>query len=382
MTKNIPNRFETIEAWIFPIILKSNENEIITVDLNRMMYARSIYWMAQLIGWGAYCGLIVIAVYANDPKKLNMDFLVGVTSLITFGIMVTHGQRAFFIKMGWLDFRLPPLVPRLILSSLICSILITAATFGIDYFMNLENKIKEPIEFTDLIVNVFSLMILVLFWNAIYFTYHFFQKSRKQEISNLALVASNRESELKNLRSQLNPHFLFNSLNSIRALVDLDPAKAKVSITTLSNLLRQSLILGRENTVPLESELQLSRSYLELEKIRFEERLRVSWQIDDALMKVQIPPFMLQMMVENSIKHGISNLKEGGDVIVSIRKNDAGITLEVRNSGSLGTEVDMGVGIRNIQRRLNLQYGNAATFEMHEEDGMVVAKIKFDHERI
>ena len=192
------------------------------------------------------------------------------------------------------------------------------------------------------------------------------------------MTASNRESELKNLRSQLNPHFLFNSLNSIRALITEEPEKAKVSITTLSNLLRQSLLLGRENTVSLERELELAKNYLELEKIRFEERLNIEWELSPDLTSFEIPPFTLQMMVENAIKHGISNLRDGGLVRVITEEIDGIIKIEVGNSGSLETGIDLGVGIENIKQRLALQYGQGAEFTLTEKEGFVHAIMKFE----
>ncbi|MFT6984109.1 MAG: sensor histidine kinase YesM [Crocinitomicaceae bacterium] len=347
-----------------------------------MINAKKFYWLAQVLGWTAYCGLILLSVYTKTPEILTGIFLLNILFVIFIGIAVTHVQRIMFIKMGWLELRLPKLLPRLIASSILSAVLIIALDLMTDYFSGLAGGQGPPIEFSRLIVSVLLALLLVVAWNAIYFTFHFFQKSRNQEISNLELAASNKESELKNLRSQLNPHFLFNSLNSIRALVDLDPVKAKMSITTLSNLLRQSLVLGKENLVDLTSELALAKSYLDLEKIRFEERLNVDWEIDNELENFEIPPFSMQMMVENAIKHGISNLKDGGVVKVKAYREEDVVFLEVINSGDLKDVVDLGVGIQNIKQRLALQYGDAASFNIKEVDGYVYAKMSFKNEGI
>lgn len=345
------------------------------------MGASKFYWIAQFSGWLAYCTLVAISVFTSNPEDLDLNFLLSILSIVVFGILVTHGQRALFIRAGWLDEKLPPLIPRLLLSSFISSIILTFIFVLFDLWV-LDERGEESLEFSRILINVFSLWVLLLFWNAIYFTYHFFQKSRNQEIANLELVASNREGELKNLRSQLNPHFLFNSLNSIRALVDIEPAKAKKSITTLSSLLRQSLQYGRENLVTMEQEVGLAKSYLELEKIRFEERLNVVWELDHSLDQFQIPPFSLQMLVENAIKHGISELKDGGVVRVNTYKNSKGINIRVENSGTLKHVSDLGVGIQNIKRRLQLQFGAGAGFEITEKDGLVIAEISFSHEGV
>lgn len=345
------------------------------------MKGTKFYWIAQFSGWLAYCTLVTVSVFTSNPEDIDLDFLMSILAIVVFGITVTHGQRYLFIKMGWLDKKLPPLIPRLLLSSFVSSVVLTVILILFNRYL-LDQAREESIEFSRILINVISLWILILFWNAIYFTYHFFQKSRNQEITNLELVASNREGELKNLRSQLNPHFLFNSLNSIRALVDIEPAKAKKSITTLSNLLRKSLQYGRENLVTMEQEVGLAASYLELEKIRFEERLSIEWDLDHSLDQFEIPPFSLQMLVENAIKHGISELKEGGVVRIRTFKDGNNVHLIVENSGTLKHITDLGVGIQNIKRRLQLQFGAGASFEIGEQDGHVIAEIIFSYEGI
>ena len=328
-------------------------------------------------GWSAYCSLIWAATYSQNSKDVDLAFVTSVLTLGISGILFTHLQRWIMIRLGWLNRKLPPLVPRLLISSALTACMITLTSLGVAWFtQNSDNELSE-LNPSDVVINIVAMGILTLFWNAIYFTVHFFRKSRSQEMSNLELAASNRESELKNLRSQLNPHFLFNSLNGIRALVDIDPGKAKVSITTLSNLLRKSLLMGKEMRVPLESEVEIAQNYLDLGKIRFEERLNISWDIDGELLRIKIPPFVLQMMVENAIKHGISNLKEGGDVNILVKQSREFIFIEVQNSGELQRKKDIGLGIANIKQRLHLQYGEKAAFSIREEDNMVVAQIQF-----
>lgn len=353
------------------------------VVLNAMK-AKSIYWVAQFAGWLAYGALLLIAIASDEDEQVNVETWISVISWIILGISITHLQRFIFLRLGWLEMKLPQLIPWLLLSSTLSALLINACLLGIDLLLNrlYGYDVSDELTPSNIILSAISMAIMVVFWNAFYFTFHFFQVSRKQEVSNLVLSASNRESELKNLRSQLNPHFLFNSLNSIRALVDIEPAKAKTSITTLSNLLRQSLLMGRENTVTVEQELAIVRNYLDLEKIRFEERLLVHWEIDDSLLNKQIPPFSVQMMAENAIKHGISELKDGGEVVVSVVRSGRGFELKIANSGVLAERVDLGVGIANIKQRLDLQFGADATYSLEEIGGQVIAKIEFIDEGV
>lgn len=347
------------------------------------MRGSGIYWLCQIVGWTAYCSLITISLVVKDPNQVNVEFVYSISSLLLVGLTVTHLQRAVFVRNGWLDMKLSSLIPRLIISSLISAALLTLLLTLFDSFYlgskAFDEVFNDPEKF---VINIIAVWIVVLFWIAIYFTYHYFQKSRHQEVANLELKATNKESELKNLRSQLNPHFLFNSLNSIRALVDIEPAKAKVAITTLSNLLRQSLVIGKEDLVTVEAEVNVARNYLDLERIRFEERLQVEWELDENIQFFMIPPFTLQMMVENAIKHGISNLKEGGIVKIKVFKEDGHVVLLVTNTGTLKTVSDLGVGIQNIQKRLDLQFGEDAKFLIREINENVEAKIIFRYEGI
>src|SRR5690606_38237133 len=124
--------------------------------------------------------------------------------------------------------------------------------------------------------------------------------------------AVKNEIELNRLISQLNPHFVFNSMNSIRALIDEDPKLAKQAVTELSNVLRNFLLMGKKTMVAFSEELKMVKDYLSLEKIRFEEKLQIIIKVDDDCMNFLVPPLMIQTLVENGIKHGTSKLPEGG----------------------------------------------------------------------
>ena len=185
--------------------------------------------------------------------------------------------------------------------------------------------------------------------------------------------------ELKTIKSHINPHFIFNALNSIRALVDENPMRARTAITELSNILRSSMQSEKMETVPLQQELDIVKDYLALEHMRFEERLKIEMDIDDKTLGQPVPPMMLQMLVENAIKHGISKQINGGIIrIVSDFKNDHH-ELVVQNSGRLnGNAVSNveGFGIKSTQDRLNLLYQGKANFEICDIDGgMVESKI-------
>ena len=118
-------------------------------------------------------------------------------------------------------------------------------------------------------------------WNCIYFIYHYIEKSRRQQVDTLKLEALIKELELKTIKAHINPHFIFNSLNSIRALVDEDPERARRAITELSNILRSSMQADKSETVTLEKELYIVKDYLALENMRFEDRLKIEYDVDE-----------------------------------------------------------------------------------------------------
>jgi LytS/YehU family sensor histidine kinase len=212
----------------------------------------------------------------------------------------------------------------------------------------------------------------------IYFIYHYIVKSRKQQLDTLKLQSLVKELELKTIKSHINPHFIFNALNSIRALIDENPARARDAITELSNILRSSMQSENLETVPLERELSIVKDYLALEHIRFEDRLRVEYDIDEDTLDQPIPPMMLQTLVENAIKHGISRYEGGGVVKIISDFRDNNHELIVRNTGKLnGGMTREGFGLTSTASRLGLLFGEKASFEISETNGnMVEARVR------
>jgi len=219
--------------------------------------------------------------------------------------------------------------------------------------------------------------ILIALWLLLYMVWHFVEKNRKDQVDKLTLEKTVKELELKTIKSHINPHFIFNSLNSIRALVDENPERARTAITELSNILRSSMQVEKMETVPLHKELDIVKDYLALEQMRFEERLKIELDIDEDTLNQPVAPMMLQTLVENAIKHGISKHINGGFVkVISMFKND-NHELIVQNSGKLNGEINGdGFGIKSAQDRLRFLYQGKASFEIKNIEGnMVQSKI-------
>ena len=319
---------------------------------------------------------MVLFTFISRPEFFNLSLLANVGFFVIWAIFCTHLLRVFYLRRNWLNYRFYSVAPRLILSSVLVGLILVVG----GRVFNIANDwlADRPIVLSNsrLVIDWISNTIIVLIWNAIYFGYAFFKKYYYQEINNLTIEASLKEVELKNLRNQLNPHFLFNSLNSIKALIQIDPARAKESLTLLSSLLRGSLLMEKEGMISLSKEIELCRNYLMLEKIRFEERLEVVWDIQVNTDEIKVPPFVLQLLVENAVKHGISTLMNGGVVRIAIHPEENGYLIQVKNSGKINKkESSVGIGLENTKRRLDLQYQNKASLLMYEEEDMVVSQI-------
>lgn len=228
------------------------------------------------------------------------------------------------------------------------------------------------------LVGIYYTLMLIAIWMLIYIVYHYVEKNRNDQLDRLKLETTVKELELKTIKSHINPHFIFNSLNSIRALVDENPKRARRAITELSNILRSSMQAEKSETVTLERELDIVKDYLALEQMRFEERLKIEFDIDEDTLQQQVPPMMLQTLVENAIKHGISKQVLGGVVrIVAVFKDNV-MQLQVQNTGQLlgSPNNGEGFGIKSTQDRLNLMYQGKAVFEIKNLDtAMVESKV-------
>jgi LytS/YehU family sensor histidine kinase len=219
----------------------------------------------------------------------------------------------------------------------------------------------------------FSYFMLFFIWSLIYFMYHYVTKSRKQQLDTLRLESLVKELELQTIKAHINPHFIFNSLNSIRALVDENPIRARAAVTELSNILRSSMHTEKMETVTFEKELSIVKDYLALENMRFEDRLKVEYEIDEDTLDQPVPPMMLQTLVENAIKHGISKHINGGVVKVISDFKGNYHALVVQNTGQLNGKINTeGFGISSTTNRLNLLYGDSAKFEIKQINGSLV----------
>lgn len=326
-----------------------------------------IYWTLQIVGWTAlmmYEFVIYTAEYGFDLEY----FLLSIANIF-LAIGLTHVYRLVVRRWNWSSLPLPRLAFRVIVSVIILGTVMSAVNIRLDHDTIAYNLANQPFAFWGYISAWCKNM---LTWVLAYTVYHYVEQTRLTELEKIMLKTSMREAEAKVLRSQLNPHFTFNALNSIRALVSEDPAKAQQSITQLSNLLRNSLLADRRKTVELREELKTVKDYLELEKVRYEERLNYKIEADPQTLYWQVPPMMLQTLVENGIKHGVSKLPKGGKLTVESSLENNELMICIKNTGILGNTDSGGVGLQNTAERLSILYGKKASFRIYQEAENIV----------
>jgi hypothetical protein len=333
-----------------------------------------VYWMCQLAGWYVAAAIGLLVVLQREESfapawKLAVTFGAGAT----IAIACTHVYRGWIGRHGWAALSPARLLPRALAASLILGITIpfAAAPF---WLLMLGDGTASVRQWAPPAVFQWSWMVFV--WGVVYFGFHYFERWRQAELDKLQLAVVAAEARLNGLMSQLNPHFLFNCLNSVRALIVEDPARAQTTVTALSNLMRYSMQAVRIAIVPLETEMEMVRTYLSLEGVRLDERLTTTIEIAPETRSVQIPTMLVQSLVENGVKHGIERLPAGGAIAVASWLEQGTLRVRVTNSGRIVARDDSTrIGLANARERLRLLYGARASLALTDDGRSVVADL-------
>lgn len=384
-------------------------------------------------GW-SLLNLFFVYLFAQDfylksPERRKLFFAVLIIQFIWY-ILSTHLLRLFLKKINWINFKTDKVILFFIAGVAVTGLLSyygskytavasenSLATYektqdlqsaikrekdngleGTTYYLAKQGIAKDSTDFAvfqkikqstgwyrdstgkwqyqdprkarfwwDIIFN----FILIALWLLIYMVWHYLVRNQKDQLDKIKLAKTVQELELKTIKSHINPHFIFNSLNSIRALVEENPRRARTAITELSNILRSSLQVEKMETVPLERELSIVKDYLALEQMRFEERLKVTFDIDPKTLELVLPPMMLQTLVENAIKHGINKRVNGGVINITSRIVNHQFEIIVENTGSLEKKVEDGFGFTSTRDRLKFLYNGKARFTVEDKGGTV-----------
>lgn len=245
-----------------------------------------------------------------------------------------------------------------------------------------------PIGLGDYLVRTLSstslqAQVFICAWIFIYTSFTGNRDARLRELDNARLQAALQEAQLRSLSNQLNPHFLFNSLNNIRFMIHEDARRADTMLVALSDILRYSLCGEDSGKVKLGTELDIIERYLEIVGAQLEERLRVTVDIPDQLHDCLVPPLLLQMLVENAVKHGVEPLRAGGAMSLSAIRQDDSLRIDVINDkpATPAERGGLGIGMRNIVQRLTLLYGERASHQARDCGDRYQVTLTLPHER-
>jgi two-component system sensor histidine kinase AlgZ len=265
-------------------------------------------------------------------------------------LAITHGSAAAIITLLWIE------IGR-------------AFSYGLSrstLFSGFDSRYRDA--FPVLFAAGFLLYLLAVAYHYVVLS---LQASREAETRVMATTVLARDAELKALKAQVNPHFLFNSLNSISALTTIDPLKAREMCILLAEFLRMTLGLGEKSSIPLGEELELLERFLAIEKVRFGQRLDMREDIQEQAKYALIPPLLLQPLVENAVAHGIANLLEGGSISLSARSTESRVTIVLENTCDLDAVSSRrgGRGLANVRSRLEARYGKQADMRVSADAG-------------
>ena len=336
------------------------------------------FWILQFLGWGFITSVNIWGkIVARTELSKLFIYLEGfgffVSGIIASLVIRTYLKRHIsFDKLQTNEIK--NTLIALLMGSITLFILLLFSSYLFYYVLN--NKIPE-VNNIQLFSTILNSFLFIIFWMLFYLSIKISIQFRKNRIERLELESSLKESQLNTLIGQVNPHFMFNSLNNIRALMLEDVDKSREMITRLSEILRYSLTKNNQNKIKISQELEMVESYIELNKIQFDDRLIFNKNIDNSILNIEIPPMIIQMLIENGIKHGISNLTNGGSITLNIYIKTNSLIIQVINSGKLiTTNKSTRVGLKNIKKRLSLTYGTQFSFSISEKENTVIAVIK------
>lgn len=335
------------------------------------------FWIAQLIGWaGFFTFALIFNILGGAPIFVSV-----ITAVFAFlsGFALSSAYRNFIKYKKWIE--LPPFkifLPAL-LGSITVSVVWTASFLSFYYAVLFILDTPEPFTWSNVLAQWINTFVVMFLWNILYFSYHFIQIGQRSRVEKYKLEVEAKTAQLNLLKAQINPHFMFNALNNIRALTLEDVPRSREMITHLSDILRYSMNYMKTPEVELKQELAIVEQFLELCDIQFEERLRYKITASEECLNLMVPPMTLQILAENSVKHGIAHLPMGGDVLINAHVENQALILEVRNSGVLKaaqkTKDNNGIGVENIYRRLKLIHGDKASFTLSQDNEWVLASI-------
>jgi len=355
----------------------------------RRWFGSRDYWIAQGAGWGGFLALTLQSLANPIPGNTSKAFIDAVCT-VALGTLTTHVLRVLLLVFRQRNHSWGELAPRILgawmAASLAMAGSLSLVLVGWLYADELaagtlvqgDRNLVQGDGWAAYLGMLTSSLMFVGIWLSLYFGYHYYRQSRDNAEKHLHLEAQVREAELRALKSQLKPHFLFNSLNTIRALIPRDLQAPRHSVTALSELLRAALHQGDRPLIAFRAEMELVDYFLALEQLRHKPRLRVRCEIEPATLDCEIPPLVVVTLVENAINHGIARRPEGGELVITATRTATAFEIMVRNPGRISGDSDSHrVGLRNVRAQVALCFGPAVEFELRQDGSdTVTARLK------
>jgi len=338
------------------------------------------FWFLHISGWLLFFVFMIISYWPigqGASKILFWEFLISLQ-----GALITTLLRYYYQRLDYQSISISSLSLKVFIATLLCALIWYGADFFLVIIMQDELFPSTPKSFRYFIYIVLIDVSIIGGWSALYFVIKMWlgwreQNERTEKANSLAQSA-----QLQMLRYQLNPHFLFNSLSSIRALIEEDDKKAKVLINKLAEFLRYSLISKSFSDVPLKEELAAVKIYLEIEKIRYEDKLLIKYDIDPKSEEFPVISFLIYPMVENAVKFGLKTSKLPLEINIFSKVNGRKLELSVSNSGTWIEPKNInGSGLSNIKQRLSNAFPDKFNFEILKNDNSVEAVIVIDRSK-
>ena len=325
------------------------------------------FWVLQSIGWAGYFILRTLSGIAN---AMEWSYVLHTALLTASGYSITLLMAAAYRRL----ILMRPLVTWV---ATVTIVIVAAAGFSAIETWSISTFVQpgtrpEGIRFLGSILLTVSLLVA---WSALYYSINFFLLLEEQSDRLLRLESQASNAQLAMLRYQLNPHFLFNTLNSISTLVLLKQTeRANAMLSRLSSFLRYTLVNESTGLVTMSQEIETLKLYLEIEKMRFEERLRPHFHIDPSCSQVLLPSLLLQPLIENAIKYAVTPQEEGADISIEVKRQVDRVLITVSDTGpgadsqyQSRAAQSTGVGLANIRDRLAQAYGDNHRFETQSE---------------
>ncbi|MFC1784777.1 sensor histidine kinase [Candidatus Neomarinimicrobiota bacterium] len=358
-----------------------------SLNINKWYKRIASFWVINISGWILLTFIYLLLYYpslVNEPKNVYGLLLNKFT-----GFLCSIALRYFYKKINYKSYS----IIKLVLGGVIISLVASHVWFVLDFIISiplhsLEGLIDSYFIFNVYLRTIWSGFFTLYFWSTLYFVIKFWLEwtEQKKQTEQAILLAQN--AQLQMLRYQVNPHFLFNSLSSLRALVRINQKKAEEMILQISKFLRYSLVSKKNNQVLLREELEAIGHYFEIERVRFGEKLITQIDVDPKANEFLIPSFLIHPIIENAIKYGMDSSTMPLKINLIAKVAGSVLQLDIINTGHWIDEsksnsnngTGTGIGLKNVKQRLDLAFPNRNSFDIIRKENSVHIKIIIEKE--